>query len=128
MERLTFKLGESNPSYGLVDKASAKVGLFTDYDGFFAHHLATHRLGQYEDTGLTPEEIPQWVSVSERMPQYETVLAYVKHNYSDTDGWRAYRVYDYTDRFIGLGNLCEVTHWMPLPQPPAETLKGGDDK
>jgi len=57
MERLTFKLGEQNPSYGLVDKASAKPGLFTDYDGFYAHLLANHRLGQYEDTGLTPEEI-----------------------------------------------------------------------
>ncbi len=48
-KRLTFKLGESNPSYGLEDKASAKPGLFTDYDGFYAFLLATHRLGQYED-------------------------------------------------------------------------------
>ena len=59
MERLTFKLGDSNPSYGLADKASAKPGLFTDYDGFFAHLLATHRLGQYEDTGLTPEDVAE---------------------------------------------------------------------
>jgi len=57
MERLTFNLGKYNPSYGLVDKASAKPGLFTDYDGFYAHLLATYRLGQFEDTGLTPEEI-----------------------------------------------------------------------
>lgn len=57
MERLTYRLGEQNPSYGLVDKASAKPGLFTDYDGFYAHLQASHRLGQYEDTGLTPEEI-----------------------------------------------------------------------
>ena len=57
MERLTNKLGETNPSYGLCDKAAAKVGLFTDYDGFYAHLQATHRLGQYEDTGLTPEEL-----------------------------------------------------------------------
>lgn len=57
MDRLTFKLGKSNPTYGLVNKASAKVGLFTDYDGFFAHLQATHKLGKYEDTDLTPEEI-----------------------------------------------------------------------
>ena len=54
MERLTFKLGNS---YGLEDKASSKVGLFTDYDGFYAYLVSTNRLGAYEDTGLTPEEI-----------------------------------------------------------------------
>ena len=59
MDRLTYKLGEQNPSYGLVDKASAKPGLFTDYDGFYAHLLATHRLGAYEDTGLTPAEVAE---------------------------------------------------------------------
>ena len=56
MERLTFKLGNS---YGLEDKASSKVGLFTDYDGFYAYLVSTNRLGAYEDTGLTPEEIEQ---------------------------------------------------------------------
>ncbi|HCA31191.1 MAG TPA: hypothetical protein DEP23_17400 [Ruminococcaceae bacterium] len=57
--RLTFRLGESNPSYGLEDKSSAKPGLFTDYDGFYAFLLATHKLGQYEDTGLTPAEVAE---------------------------------------------------------------------
>ena len=59
MDRLTFCLGKTNRTYGLKDKASAKVGLFTDYDGFIAHLQATNRLGQYEDTGLTPEEITE---------------------------------------------------------------------
>ena len=58
-KRLTFRLGESNPSYGLEDKASAKPGLFTDYDGFYAFLLATHRLGQYEDSNLTPAEVAE---------------------------------------------------------------------
>ena len=60
MERLTYKLGEQNPSYGLVDEASAKPGLFTDYDGFYAHLLANHKLGKYEDTGKTPKEVQAW--------------------------------------------------------------------
>ena len=59
MDRLTFRLGEQNPSYGLEDKASAKPGLFTDYDGFYAHLKAIHGLGQYEDTGLTPAEVAE---------------------------------------------------------------------
>lgn len=49
MKRLTYGLGNDNRTYGLVDKASAKPGLFTDYDGFYANLLAHHRLGQYED-------------------------------------------------------------------------------
>lgn len=57
MDRLTFKLGKSNPTYGLINKAASKSGLFTDYDGFFANLQATHKLGKYEDTDLTPVEI-----------------------------------------------------------------------
>lgn len=52
MERLTYKLGGQ---YGLENKASAKAGLFTDYDGFYAYLVAVNKLGEYEDTGITPE-------------------------------------------------------------------------
>ncbi len=46
MERLTDnKIGASYP---LKDKAAAKVGLFTDYDGFYAHFEAVNRLGEIE--------------------------------------------------------------------------------
>lgn len=47
MERLTEnKLGQSYP---LKDKASSKVSLFTDYDGFYAYFEAVNRLGCIED-------------------------------------------------------------------------------
>lgn len=46
MERLTYKLGNH---YGLNDEASSKVGLFTDYDGFYAYLVAVNKLGRYED-------------------------------------------------------------------------------
>lgn len=58
-----------------------------------------------------------WIPVVERLPENgETVLAYIKHNYGDY-GWRAYRVYEYTDYWAGIGNLCEVIAWQPLPEP-----------
>lgn len=61
-----------------------------------------------------------WISIEDRLPNAgDTVLAYVKHNYSD-DGFRAYRVYEFDEYFLGMGNLCEVTHWQPLPEPPKE--------
>lgn len=81
------------------------------------------KLKAYEDTGLEPEEIMDgkmltgWIPVEERLPTSEAeVLAYIKHNYAE-DGWRAYRVYEYTDHWVGMGNLCEVVAWMPLPEP-----------
>lgn len=55
-ERLTYKVAGSA---GLKDKASAKVSLFTDYDGWFAYHVATNRLAAYEDSGLSPEEVQE---------------------------------------------------------------------
>jgi hypothetical protein len=48
MSRMTYRLGGKGP-HGLNDKASAKVGLFTDYDGFFAHLQAVEKLGAIED-------------------------------------------------------------------------------
>lgn len=62
----------------------------------------------------------RWIPVAERLPEPgEKVMAYIKHNWGD-DGWRAYRVYEYTDHWAGMGNLCEVIAWMPLPEPPTQ--------
>lgn len=55
MERLTkptigcFKYGLSNFEH--------KPKEFADYDAFYAYNMAVKRLGEYEETGLTPEEI-----------------------------------------------------------------------
>lgn len=60
---------------------------------------------------------PGWIPVMDRLPNPgDTVLAYIKHNYAE-DGWRAYRVYEFTDHWVGMGNLCEVIAWIPLPGP-----------
>ena len=47
MERLTRK--KLGSSYPLKNPASAKIGLFTDYDGFYAFFEAVNRLGEIED-------------------------------------------------------------------------------
>lgn len=47
MKRLTKK--KLGSSYPLKNDASAKVGLFTDYDGFYAFFEAVNRLGEIED-------------------------------------------------------------------------------
>ena len=55
MERLTketigcFKYDLKNHKH--------EVGEFATYDAFFNYSMAVKRLGEYEDTGLEPEEI-----------------------------------------------------------------------
>lgn len=80
---------------------------------------AFDRLAAYEDTGFTPEEVQQmrWIPVEERLPkpQENPVIACDYTGvclawYSPTMGWR-YRT--------GLSGV-DITHWMPLPQPPKE--------
>lgn len=47
VKRLTRK--KLGSSYPLKNPASAKIGLFTDYDGFYAFFEAVNRLGEIED-------------------------------------------------------------------------------
>ena len=75
------------------------------------------------DTWLSP-----WISVEERLPEPEhkgkslsaDVLVLSLDNgvslgyYSITSGW-----YDYQDGDgISRSSITEITHWMPLPEPP----------
>jgi hypothetical protein len=66
----------------------------------------------------------EWIPVTERLPEHgESVLTYIRHShvvYGRDDGFRAYRVYEFDGHFIGMGNLCEVVAWIPLPEPPKE--------
>ena len=53
----------------------------------------------------------EWIPVTERLPEKNTwVLAYCKYNG---------HVVDYLD-INGLWSYGNVTHWMPLPEPPKE--------
>ena len=54
MERLTKK-SVGNFKYDLKDHEHI-IGEFATYDAFFNYSMAVKRLGEYEDTGLTPEE------------------------------------------------------------------------
>lgn len=80
------------------------------------------RLAAYEDTGLIPEEAQQmrWIPVEERLPkpQENPVIACDYTGvclawYSPTMGWQ------YSTGLSGV----DITHWMPLPQPPKEEKK-----
>ena len=103
MERLTYR--DTNGELWYSDNGTERDRL--------------HRLAAYEDTGLAPEEVQQmrWIPVEERLPE-PTENPVLVHDYSGvsvawhskTMGW-VYKT----------GLPCvDVTHWMPLPQPPKE--------
>lgn len=77
------------------------------------------RLKQYEDTGLTPEEIIDgkmligWIPVEERLPEkYKSVLACLA---SGDIGIARHYVNCWWDRDTDC--RYDVIAWMPLPEP-----------
>lgn len=84
----------------------------------YIQHLEAER-----DAALA--KVPKWISVKDRLPEKEGgYLVRKVHAYSDKDGYSKIDVCIYCKmrdpEWIGCGNLCKVTHWMPLPEPPEE--------
>lgn len=85
------------------------------------------RLGRYEDTGLEPEEILHWISVSERLPKKSGhYLVISKMNWAHGGNWeddsgdiRRHMAIAFFDRVVKF-NVPYVTHWQPLPAVPKE--------
>lgn len=114
MNRLTkYICGAAHGKCGRTVEEASKSKKYCR--GKFEATGCVDRLAAYEDTGLEPEEIPQWIPISERLPEIGrnclvritgvgTDIAY----YEEVGVWRIYDV-----KWGG-----EVTHWMPLPQPP----------
>lgn len=97
-------------------------------------HIRVHKMGEYPHVlikealdmaidALREQDERRWIPVAERLPQnYISVLVYipgetplptVHEAYIADDGeWRSFAVY-------GVEN-ADVTHWMPLPEPPKE--------
>ena len=69
-------------------------------------------------------QVPRWISVEERLPEEDGEYLVLKvHNYRKDDGWMAQEVALFLrarDPEWVIGNLCEVTHWMQLPEEPEE--------
>ena len=72
---------------------------------------------------LTPQN--EWVSVEERLPDFDVpVLVYVKDIFDNkgTISITKYTItYDLTNNWLGYENSSfKITHWMPLPAPPTK--------
>ena len=102
------------------------TGMQTDWMCGCKCGIQTHNLYQTKEDAIeawnTRAPSARWVSVDERLPDiHEVVLTYaegrIEPDYCTTAGkfTSEYPVCDY----------APITHWMPLPQPPADT--GGSE-
>ncbi len=82
----------------------------------FGGETGIRRLKEYADKYWALLEKHRWIPVTERLPEHGWYLAYcptikmeVLHFHSAEEVWSSERYYN-----------IEVTHWMPLPEPPKE--------
>lgn len=81
---------------------------------------------------LAEARVPRWISVEEKKPPlpdgedfcYVNVIAAIKGR-KESEQVRYCRANRFRDgklerieRFVGDGEVLEVTHWMPMPEPP----------
>ena len=66
-------------------------------------------------------KVPRWISVEERLPETRgTYIAHIVHRYNKADSYSRMCIeyFDTEDMWTFLHDVYEVTHWMPLPEPP----------
>ena len=116
-------------------------------EGYWSPHPkeeVVQRLGAYEDTGVTPEDMnrafneeailklagqvlgvepsslretrPRWISVADRLPEKGVPVIVCREGGKVEQGAK-----DVMDWWRVYGTRTKrVTHWMPLPEPPKE--------
>jgi hypothetical protein len=104
LEELAEEYGRSE--WPIVSNDCNRIGRDSSIEGFLAGYQAA---------------APQWISVKDRLPERDlNVLAWIKCGTSE---------YVFIETASGDPNMCsgwkhynkdQVTHWMPLPQPPKE--------
>lgn len=81
-----------------------------------------------DDDDSSGDRLMDWISVEDRLPKEgQTVIFYngmigtgwyqksVFPGESSRPGWNL----DLSEYYLELCDVCEVTHWMPLPKPPS---------
>ena len=88
--------------------------------GYCDQRRTWERLKEYEDTGLEPEQILRWISVTDRLPETNKAVIVCRKDgrveqgiFRGVNGW--WKVYG--------TNTKSITHWMPMPEPPEEVAK-----
>lgn len=62
---------------------------------------------------------PRWIPVTERLPEPDTNVLVKSGSFVSVWSLREDDVY-WEDEYSYFHDMCEVTHWMPLPSAPTE--------
>lgn len=110
---------------GLTDDVLDEIiaGAKTSMEQYLALSLKAERAAKQKSDSNSPVTPDGWISCSDRMPedtkmllafsQGEIVAAYWNWVVNPID-YKKYRAFTYLSGNI----LDDVTHWMPLPEPP----------
>ena len=85
-------------------------------------------LEEYEKTGLSPDEIPRWIAVGERLPdpkdmKHIQVFVIQKSTITGRPNIMSVARWNGTDWVRRGVEIARVTHWAYLPQPPKDGAK-----
>lgn len=125
MKRLTQKDEQGNWCLKGLAWAQLYVGQMITEEVNEKLYGALWKLMEYEDAGLTPDEIMDgkmltgWIPVEEQLPGTERILItdgeVVKEGYRRPDGIWKYGVKE--DELFSRLSSKPVIAWMPLPEP-----------
>lgn len=98
---------------------------------FYQSDKPYHTYGNPTPLFLHPQE-KQWISVEDRLPKhYEEVLVYppptdfcITASYGSFKGLLTWKFVENEAGFGYVDYMCNPTHWMPLPKPPAAKEDG----
>lgn len=99
-----------------IDREAAIKAIY-DSDPNGIRRALGFNVGQIEEAlrAVPAVSVPQWISIKDRLPEdQKEVLVCTR---SKTGVRNIDKGYMAIDRFIHRGR-AEVTHWMPLPEPP----------
>ena len=103
-----------------IVKKAAYSSLPSNTEDFHINMFVTNLLAN----GVTVQE---WISVKDRLPEEKTnYIVYYKHAFCDDESHIGICICYYDGVEFNMDSLHKVTHWMPLPEPPEEMLKGGE--
>lgn len=114
----------------MYEKLIAEMKEQLEYDGYFSGYNVSPRRRLYTESIQAIEELqkPKWVSVTDRLPDFEGYVLCIASIGKDFYGKSLRRqvilYFDYDEQWfyydeIPVQREC-VTYWIPLPQPPKE--------